>query len=422
MRQMKMLGIGVSLVAVLLMFAGYASATSYTSTATGGAWTDGSTWVGGVAPSAGDTGTIVATATVTISGSLNETANLYGTLTLTAPGSFAGLQYLNLEGGTLNLNGTCYNWATNFSTINVDVDSNVVGTGGNPGGGGPNRFGTVNGVVPSPGPNSVLLVGSHNLTLTGLNEFRPKANSTSSGNETYSGTYIVNAVAGSVMFLERAIISSNWATGNYALASGSTVQMGYGNSSDTNETYAHTLSGSGTWTIPYAGIKLTLASGAVVRPGAANAADAATLTLGGTGYNYEFKSGSDVQMDITSASTNDLLLFPTATSSAVVTIDSGAILDVNLFTPGVTTVISNMVLWDANYTNVTLTGDYATGGGVINYNNAAGWTGLSVVESGKQILFSGTYTVAAIPEPATLLLVGTGVLGVFGYIRRRRMS
>jgi hypothetical protein len=164
---------------------------------------------------------------------------------------------------------------------------------------------------------------------------------------------------------------------------------------------------------------LTLGSGAIVRPGAANAADAATLTLQGPSYNYEFASGSDVQMDITGQSTNDLLLFPTS-SSAVVTIDSGAVLDVNLFTPSGNGTITNMVLWDANYTGVTLTGSYGT----INYNNAAGWTGLSVVETGNQILFNGTYTAGSppVPEPATLLLVGTGVLGVFGYIRRRRMS
>jgi len=37
---------------------------------------------------------------------------------------------------------------------------------------------------------------------------------------------------------------------------------------------------------------------------------------------------------------------------------------------------------------------------------------------------SGVETPAAppIPEPETLLLVGTGILGVLGYIRRRRIK
>ena len=34
----------------------------------------------------------------------------------------------------------------------------------------------------------------------------------------------------------------------------------------------------------------------------------------------------------------------------------------------------------------------------------------------------GEIVAAAIPEPATLLLIGTGALGVLGYVRRRRMN
>jgi hypothetical protein len=52
------------------------------------------------------------------------------------------------------------------------------------------------------------------------------------------------------------------------------------------------------------------------------------------------------------------------------------------------------------------------------YNNSPPLTGyfpplLTIASSGGS---------APVPEPATLLLVGTGALGVFGYIRRRRMS
>ena len=304
------------------------------------------------------------------------------------------------------------------------MNSYVLGVGGpwangGPGGGNSDYIGAFGSTNAYP----VVLHGSANLTLTGVNQLRPSRIGSGVPVTDFSGTYIVQAVNGSLMALP-GTGRSNWTTGNFAIASGAIVQMGEGTSDDVSVTYAHTISGSGTWVIRNSQT-LTLGSGGIVRPGSAGASDAATLTFGdsSSNTNITFASGSDVKMDIIDASTSDKLLFPAPYSAATVTIGSGAKLDIDLFTPSITTPITNMVLWDANYTGVTLSGSYSIGN--ITYNNSTGWTGLSIVETGNQILLNGTYTASAppaVPEPATLLLVGTGVVGALGFIRRRRMS
>ena len=95
----------------------------------------------------------------------------------------------------------------------------------------------------------------------------------------------------------------------------------------------------------------------------------------------------------------------------------GSILDVDLFTPSSTGSISNMILWDGDF---AIEGMFST----INYLNSTGWSNLSVVKSGdgQDILFSGDYAAASVPEPGTWLLLGTGVLVCFGILRRRRIK
>jgi len=50
------------------------------------------------------------------------------------------------------------------------------------------------------------------------------------------------------------------------------------------------------------------------------------------------------------------------------------------------------------------------------------WVGANTSADGVTYEDGMIYGTLAIPEPATLLLMGTGALGVLGYIRRRRMS
>ncbi len=81
------------------------------STATGGAWTSGATWVGGVAPGAGDNAIIVSSAMVTLASAvtvLSTTVNSGGRLSLTANSTLNGNIYC---AGTLT--GSSYTLTTN---------------------------------------------------------------------------------------------------------------------------------------------------------------------------------------------------------------------------------------------------------------------------------------------------------------------
>ncbi|MBL7970781.1 MAG: hypothetical protein JNL03_04600, partial [Prolixibacteraceae bacterium] len=105
----------MSLVLAFLLLAGYVQAATITSTGTGGVWTAGSSWLGGVAPGANDDAIIVSGATVTIDAAAvvnNLTINNGGTLivsgtnTLTVNGSWTNNGIFTANSSTVVLGGS----------------------------------------------------------------------------------------------------------------------------------------------------------------------------------------------------------------------------------------------------------------------------------------------------------------------------
>jgi len=392
----------VAMVGVLLMFAGQALGTTYTSVQSNKEWASNLTW-----------GTPLATDYPQLA---EDNANVYHVIKyLRATGASCGTAYVYpggeiwnagtgspfatvktyMEGGGINVSVGV--WAMSGRSMYVDVNSYV--TRGTATGGGGLGSGTAG--------YSMAMHGSADLTLMAIGAFYADATSD------FSGTYIVQPGPNNI---KTYLYTAGCLTGNYRIESGGDIHMQLG----ADVTYLHTLSGWGALTVGQYK-KVTFGSGAIVRPGEANAPDAAVLSLGLPAFDtpkFDFGAGSTVMIDVTSDTTYDQLVLG-FTYAGTTTILADALLQVNLFTPVVETTLSNLVIW--NSTTIGITGMYALGN--ISYTNDTGWDSLSVVKSAdsKQLLLSGHYS-SVIPEPGTLLLVGTGLLGGLGYLRRRRIN
>jgi len=405
MRSMNVL----AMVGVVLVFGSQAVGTTYTSVVGNKEWASNLTWGTPLATDypqlAGDIANVYHKITyLRATGMPTGNAYVYpgGEICSAATGGPFALVNVHMEGGGINtFAGSWYAPVGQpLRSMYVEVDSYVTkGTA------------TAGGAVGWSGAGqAVAMHGTADLTMTGVGTFYADVTSD------FSGTYIIEPTANNVIFDMWG--ASGWLTGNFHIESGGNVHQSTTAAADV---YHHTMSGEGAWTTRTSK-KLTFGSGSILRPGDANAPDAAVFSLGLPAYDspkFDFGAGSTVMIDVTSDTTYDQLVLNMPTTGTSANILDDALLQVNLYTPLVETTISNLVIW--NSTNLVINGMYTLGD--ISYTNNTGWDSLSVVKSAdsKQLLLSGHYS-SVIPEPGTLLLVGTGVLGLLGYIRRRRMK
>ncbi len=126
----------------LLLFCLNAEAATITSTTTGGTWSTGSSWVGGVAPGTADTAIIVSGATINLSGArtvTNITINAGGRLNIgninafTVTGSFVNNGTFTATSGRLYLTGTAGSFTNTgtftFGSGRIYFYGNVTGFG-----------------------------------------------------------------------------------------------------------------------------------------------------------------------------------------------------------------------------------------------------------------------------------------------------
>jgi hypothetical protein len=78
----------------------------------------------------------------------------------------------------------------------------------------------------------------------------------------------------------------------------------------------------------------------------------------------------------------------------------------------------SMVTQTANFLNADLTGIYVPGPGFSGVGPGQVVAHVSLNQTGQSV--SGSFTLASVPEPGSLALIGTGVLAVTRTLRRRR--
>ncbi len=217
----------LSLFAVFLSLLSIAA--TITSTTTGGTWSVGGSWVGGVAPGAGDDVIIVGTATVTVSGA-SITRNSGTTLTIQSGGTLINSNGITMNGTMSVASGATYRHSLNGGTIPAATwaaGSNclVTGTQGTAPGGLAQSFSNFTwnctGQSSAIGLAGNLATINGNLTITSSNSQQVRFASTQSPNVTVGGNL---SITGGLLVLNSGNGSATLTvTGSTTISSGSLI-------------------------------------------------------------------------------------------------------------------------------------------------------------------------------------------------------
>jgi hypothetical protein len=77
----------------------------------------------------------------------------------------------------------------------------------------------------------------------------------------------------------------------------------------------------------------------------------------------------------------------------------------------------SIVTQTSNFLNVDLVGIYTPGPGISGVTAGPATAHLSFNQTGSSL--SGSFTLASVPEPGTLIFLGSGLLGLAGVLRRK---
>ncbi len=312
------------------------NAATRTSTAVGGVWTTGTTWVGGIAPVAGDDVIIATTGTNTVSlganaSITNVTINSGGTLdilarTLTATGTFINNGSLTGTTGIVSLTGNF----TNSGNVTLTTGRVTIGTGSL------SNSGTIK------LSSGRITVSTGNLSNTGSIIFTAAGRLVLGGSYTNSGT--VNLLSSAVQFTGTAnqSIGSFTTTGTVSmLKTGGTATFigningggitinGTGGTLNLGTGLTHTFTGSWTQTLGTLnggsslfkiGINANATGGTFIAgTGTVEYNRASTQTVAALVYNNLTISGTSTKTAATSPTVNGILSMEGTTASIVVT-------------------------------------------------------------------------------------------------------